>query len=244
MKKYGFLCCLHEIRLIASGADPNIKDVAGNTPGIYLRNKELLSHGDLMKAVQNSVMIPSAVMRQHAETWQRPPSGKQNNYANNHLMMIVQAGESAEQQRTTSVIMNNTNPVSQKTLDMLKEAYKNLTQDESIWSRILNRLSNNSSYSQVTKQYIKTYLTPRVFSSLSGRRTLYGATLLDVIKFYPQFFIVAPDPHAYAVFKELFLPVIADHSRCNSVAITPLKLQITGEFPTIFVVEMNVVNNC
>ncbi|CAG7786322.1 unnamed protein product [Allacma fusca] len=192
--------------LIGAGADPNIKDVSGNTPGIYLRNKDLLSHADLTRAITNSVMIPSAVMRKHAETWQRPPSG-------NHMQL------------------RSTNPVSQKTLELLKEAYKNLIKEESIWARILNRLTNQNR-SHIPKEYIQKYLTPQVFSSLSDRTTSNGATLLDVIKFYPQAFIVAPDAHSYIIFKELFYPVMADHAKFHS-PIHP-KVEITepnlGEF--------------
>jgi hypothetical protein len=59
--------------LIQSGADPNVKDSSGNTPGVYLRRKDLLTQKDLLE--------PSNKEAQGGEggidKWERPesPSG-------------------------------------------------------------------------------------------------------------------------------------------------------------------------
>jgi len=60
--------------LVNLGADPNVKDTEGNTPGIYLRNTELLTHKELMdESVMGAVDTPSPVQR-----WERPktPAGE------------------------------------------------------------------------------------------------------------------------------------------------------------------------
>lgn len=70
------------------------------------------------------------------------------------------------------------------------------------------------------RRYVKRYLTPKVFHKIKMRSTpRYNSTLLDCIKFYPQFFIVAPDPHAYSSFAEAFIPAICD---CNGVDEIPV----------------------
>ena len=59
--------------LVNLGADPNVKDVEGNTPGIYLRNRELLTHQQLLDEKETEVPPPPTV-----ERWERPstPPGK------------------------------------------------------------------------------------------------------------------------------------------------------------------------
>ena len=85
---------------------------------------------------------------------------------------------------------------------------------ESIWSRTWKKLTTGNS-GEIASKYVKRYLSPKVFHKIKFRSTpRYSSTLLDCIKFYPQFFIVAPDPHAYTCFAELFLPAI---SECNGL---------------------------
>ena len=60
--------------LVNLGADPNIKDVEGNTPGIYLRNRDLMTHKELVdESVAEVVETPPPVQR-----WERPktPAGE------------------------------------------------------------------------------------------------------------------------------------------------------------------------
>lgn len=98
-------------------------------------------------------------------------------------------------------------------LNVLNNFYQQISKEETIWSRTWKRLTAKKGTTDIAKAYVRRYLTPEVFNLIKTRSTpRYGATLLDCIKFYPQFFIVAPDPHAYTTFRELFLPAIADHN--------------------------------
>lgn len=60
--------------LVNLGADPNIKDVEGNTPGIYLRNRDLLSHKELVE--ESPVGIGETASP--VQRWERPktPAGE------------------------------------------------------------------------------------------------------------------------------------------------------------------------
>lgn len=83
---------------------------------------------------------------------------------------------------------------------------------ESIWSRTWKKLTTSNG-TDVANKYVKRYLTPKIFHKVKMRSTpRYNSTLLDCIKFYPQFFIVAPDPHAYTCFAEVFTPAVVE---CN-----------------------------
>jgi ankyrin repeat protein len=61
--------------LIQAGADPNIKDGDGNTPGIYLRRKDLLTQADLFGMTRVKSRSHSTNNQQaQVDTWERPPS--------------------------------------------------------------------------------------------------------------------------------------------------------------------------
>jgi hypothetical protein len=61
--------------LVNLGADPNVKDVEGNTAGIYLRNRDLLPHQTLLDAKEEE---GSGGAGGSVERWERPvtPPGK------------------------------------------------------------------------------------------------------------------------------------------------------------------------
>jgi len=60
--------------LIQAGADPNMKDVDGNTPGIYLRRKDLLTQGDLFQMTAANSKGKVKQQDSTVDTWERPPS--------------------------------------------------------------------------------------------------------------------------------------------------------------------------
>jgi len=54
--------------LVNLGADPNVKDADNNTPGIYLRNRELLTHQHLLD--EKPLLVEAATPA--VERWERP----------------------------------------------------------------------------------------------------------------------------------------------------------------------------
>jgi len=60
--------------LIAFGGDPNSKDSKGNTPGIYLRRKDLLTHAELMGESMSPRGRKSTggSRKKSIDTWRRP----------------------------------------------------------------------------------------------------------------------------------------------------------------------------
>ncbi|KAK7575647.1 hypothetical protein V9T40_011933 [Parthenolecanium corni] len=67
-----------------------------------------------------------------------------------------------------------------------------------------------------SKSLLKKYLTAEVFESLKTKKTSYGSTLLDCIQSGIQNLdsgvgVYAADPEAYAVFADLFDPIIEDY---------------------------------
>ena len=97
------------------------------------------------------------------------------------------------------------------TLSALETFYnKILTKTESLWSRAWRRLTQQGDTN--VKELVGKYLDRNTFDLLKVRG-ITGGSLLDALKFYPQFFIVAPSDEAYDVWQELFVPTIVDHNR-------------------------------
>ena len=90
-----------------------------------------------------------------------------------------------------------------------------LMREESFWTRAWRKLTTTTQGNVQVKLMARKYLHRALFEDLKRRVTTSGATLLDVLKFYPQFFIVAPDPEAYDVFRQLFIPTLADLNRTS-----------------------------
>jgi len=66
------------------------------------------------------------------------------------------------------------------------------------------------------KSLLRKYLTPEVFDKTKGLKTSFGSTLLDVIQSGVENLdsgvgIYAPDAEAYALFSDLFDPIIEDY---------------------------------
>lgn len=66
------------------------------------------------------------------------------------------------------------------------------------------------------KSLLKKYLTAEVFDNLKTRKTVLGATLLDVIQSGVENLdsgigVYAPDADSYSVFSDLFDPIIEDY---------------------------------
>jgi hypothetical protein len=134
--------------------------------------------------------------------------------------------------RGTLLIYDEEMEVEQNQLTMLNSFYAQISKEDTVWSRTWKRLTSKKGTSDIAKAYVRKYLTPEVFSQIKTRSTpRYGATLLDCIKFYPQFFLVAPDPHAYTTFREVFLPAIADHNGFGPTTGIPVSIVHT---PMVF----------
>ncbi len=96
------------------------------------------------------------------------------------------------------------------TLLALETLYNStLMKRESLWSRAWRRLRQQGESN--VKELIGKYLDRPTFELLKGRGIRNGS-LLDVLKYYPQFFLVAPSDEAYDVWQELFVPTIVDHN--------------------------------
>lgn len=92
-------------------------------------------------------------------------------------------------------------------LALLESFYSEISSKESSWIKTWRKLTKKGN--DLAKIYVQTYLPPDLFEQIKYRVTpRFGATLLDCIKFYPQYFLIAPDPHAYFVWRELFLSAV------------------------------------
>jgi len=159
------------------------------------------------------------------------------------LIIIVKINESdflkVFNRRGTLLIYDEEMELEQTQLAMLNNFYVQISKEDTIWSRTWKRLTSKKGTTDIAKAYVRKYLTPEVFNQIKTRSTpRYGATLLDCIKFYPQFFLVAPDPHAYTTFREVFLPAIADHNGFGPstgipVSIVHPGMVFQGAFPSI-----------
>jgi hypothetical protein len=189
--------------LIQSGADPNIKDVDGNTPGIYLRRKDLLTRDQLLE-LNNAPTDEAENNKQSTQidTWERPPSPQE-------ALQNIQQNGKIPSKISSSSAFTSVAPMeielSPHQLQQLEHFYNQITTKESSWVQRWRKLTRKNNANSA-KIYLEKYLPPELFELLKIRMTpRFGATLLDCIKFYPQFFLIAPDPRSYFVFRELFL---------------------------------------
>src|SRR5687768_3748771 len=88
-----------------------------------------------------------------------------------------------------------------------------LLREDSLWTRAWRKLTTSTQGNVQVKMMVRKYLNRQLFDAMKRQTTTSGATLMDVLKFYPQFFIVAPDPEAYDVWRALFIPTLSDVMR-------------------------------
>ncbi|XP_035701935.1 uncharacterized protein LOC110846646 isoform X2 [Folsomia candida] len=190
--------------LIQSGADPNIKDINDNPPGVYLRRKDLLTREELMDPVNGSSKPKTPA---EVNTWERPPSPQPEDGGHDD---DPAQGKSLYLKTTQSISSPADLELDLAQLQLLDAFYNQIHQQESsIWVKTWRKLRKSGN--DQARIYIRKYLPFPLYEEIKGRSTpRFGATLLDCIKFYPQYFLIAPDPHCYWVFRELFLPVVRD----------------------------------
>ncbi|ODM97213.1 Arginine kinase [Orchesella cincta] len=188
--------------LIQAGGDPNVRDSQGNTPGIYLRRKDLLKMAEL---VGSGTPAPSATKSKAVDTWERPATPYPETQSTVIHISPPASPPGEQEQEQMELPVSNLSLLNSFYLEVLSK------ESQSIWSKTWKKLTSGNNSTEVANKYVKRYLTPQVFHKVKMRCTpRYASTLLDCIKFYPQFFIVAPDPHAYTSFSEVFLPAIFD----------------------------------
>lgn len=115
--------------------------------------------------------------------------------------MGIDYGDNVDANRNRLFLLSSANPLSSgdsdlleldpSQLQMLESFYATISAPESLWVRTWRRLTNTPRTGDIAKDYVKKYLSREVFDLVKGRCTpRYGATLLDCIKFYPQFFLI------------------------------------------------------
>jgi len=124
-------------------------------------------------------------------------------------------------------------------LERLESFYASVSQEDSIWARTWRRLTTGSERGE-SKEYMRAFLKRPLFDKLKTRCTpKFQATLYDCIKFYPDRFIVAPEPQAYMTFKELFSPAIARHSGLSNVPLIHPPMVFSGKKINNFTILIN-----
>ncbi|TMS33905.1 hypothetical protein L596_001593 [Steinernema carpocapsae] len=120
-----------------------------------------------------------------------------------------------ESNAVQSYFKSPTNPTCQATLDCLDSATSPTMVDASTVQKIEEGFEKLQEATEC-HSLLKKYLTKEVVDELKEKRTVLGATLLDVIQSGVENLdsgvgVYAPDAEAYTLFKRLFDPLIEDY---------------------------------